>query len=219
MGTESALSIRIQRVTNEIRTVASILRGKYAGKYDPAQDTPYKYVDHALEPTIQKALNVSDYIIANSPTDRRDRPLKVFEIGQGTGYLMYILRDVYGCEVRGLDRTCPDELYTTSMIELSLHDHWCWRTVARQCPVEKLEYGTDWVVATQINWMNNWTDEDFKYFIGYCRARSQSVLLFPNPQALQGTADSSVPVVTRMQDLVSGGIISLEYVGPGLVLP
>lgn len=141
-------------------------------------DSPLKYVDWVLCETIHKSLLLAE---AMDPDDGDT----VFEIGPGTGYLMFILRELYDCDVYGCD--IPDRpLYKDMHKLLDI-------TTVRDCSVGDafLDLGTvyDYIVGTQISWMDNWNAKGLGEFLWYCGHHLKvngTLWLFPNPKALHG---------------------------------
>ena len=170
-------------IHNIIRNHAKVIKEKYANVPDwQTTDSPLKYVDWALEDTINKSFLLAEYL---SP-----KPGSViYELGPGTGYLMYILREIYGCRVFGCDK--PDTpLYRDMHAALGIDTVEEWtidHRGARFFPYSSLlSCPYDYIIATQISFMDDWSPLDHLRFTNQCvsflKIKGQ-LILFPNPKA------------------------------------
>lgn len=162
-------------------------------------DSPLKYVDWALHDTISKSLILAQWL--NPPLHS-----SVFEIGPGTGYLMYILKELWGCEVHGCD-TANTPLYHAMWERLGLD-----RSVKTEhiCPfhnILSLNRRYDYLVATQISWMDKWSSKALNSFLADCAGHVDKLVLFPNPGAFCGE-----PLLKEYSMAQS---VQLPYLGTG----
>ena len=143
-------------------------------------DSPLKYVDWALPETLVKC----DLLLeALSP------PIgsRVFEFGPGAGYLLYQLRTRYRCEVAGCD-IAERPLYKAVQSRLGIAGVVDEPVVARKL-VASLRGPYDYLIATQVSWMDAWDQGDLDFFLTDCRchlAPYGSLVLFLNPKACRG---------------------------------
>lgn len=144
-------------------------------------DSPLKYVDWALEDTIEKSWYLAATILRNAtvpfPT--------VFECGPGTGYLLAILQEL-GCAVSGCDiPDCPLYRYVHGLLGINTVAYEKIRpsNIIRNCPAP----APDVIVATQISFMDDWNLQALEFFIRQFNLRpGGSIYLFPNPKACRG---------------------------------
>jgi len=140
-------------------------------------DSPLKYVDWALDETLTKCQLLAAFL--SPPHGSR-----VFEFGPGTGYLLYLLKTAYGCDVAGCD-LADRPLYREVQQRLGITTVVDEPVVARR-PVAALRGPYDYLIATQISWMDTWGQDDLDFFLLDCRSRLSPqgrIVLFPNPQS------------------------------------
>lgn len=162
---------------DECRRIAGPIRDKWR-KLRPewrTTDSPLKYVDWALEETIEKSANLCKVL---GGARRR-----VVEIGPGACFLAYMLKEMDN-DVIGYD--LPDRpLYreTAGALGITVVDY----TIT---PHNFPEPDADMIVATQISWLNDWPPymgiEMIDTWLRECISPDGLIVLFPNPQAFGG---------------------------------
>lgn len=182
---------------------AAELREKYSASHPewlyPA-DSPLKYVDWALHDTISKSLILAEWL-------RPPRYSSIFEIGPGTGYLMYILKELHHCTVHGCDvpdRPLYRDMHKLLELEFAVMDE----VVQPSYGIRSLHGIHDYLIATQISWMDDWDKDDLDYFISTCNPCIGTFVLFPNPGAFHGK-----PLLDNYTQR-----IELPYLGTGIVI-
>lgn len=211
-----------QQAAKTIRDYAKQVREKYRASrpdWHYPVDSPLKYVDWAMEETIQKSINLASYLFSSLGQENRD----VFEFGPGTGYLMYILRECYRCDVYGCD--VPDRpLYKDMHTALQITTVEDEPVVSGQV-VMTLHGMYDLIVATQISFMDDWSvGGGLARFLKQCfdhLDRQGRIVLFPNPKAMGGM---NLPAVMKAVGTgtwlkpFSCNYLRLEHLGTGVVL-
>lgn len=193
-------------------TLPNLIARELAAKYRQSHphwvgcDSPLKYVDWALDETLTKCQILAGML---SPP----RGSRVFEFGPGTGYLLYILRTAYGCDVAGCD--VPDRpLYREAQERLGITTVVDEPVVPRR-RVAALSGVYDYLIATQISWMDAWHEDDLAFFLLDCQTRLAlrgRLVLFFNPQAFQGRDMSHVLQGCHPQH------VNLPWLGQGVIL-
>ncbi|MGQ0564042.1 MAG: hypothetical protein ACT4OK_03090 [Gemmobacter sp.] len=110
---------------------------------------------------------------------------RVYEIGVGAGYMLYLLREVLGCDVYGCDiHAKTHEVYRPLRAALGVQDVTHDRAVVSGQPVG-IAPGTEAVIATWPAFMkhrgpalpsedmegddeSNWTLQDHQWFVNHC---------------------------------------------------
>lgn len=178
-------------LANRIRIHAAAILPELEAEYPewlyPA-DSPLKYISWALEETVEKSYYLANTVL--NPFTSVPRAT-VAELGPGTGYLMAFIREM-GHDVLGFQ---PAQIHRHpySLMNAFLGNtivHWgC--TPAHPFP----EFGCNrimefnYIVATQVCWMDNWSPADYLLFLSNCqRALTDSghVILSLNPKAVGG---------------------------------
>lgn len=170
------------------------------------EDSPLKYVDWAREETISKSAALA---AALQPA----AGARVFEIGPGTGYLLFVLRELYGCRIAGCDvqeRPLYREMHQLLGIT-TVTD----RPICRGQHTRVFRGLYDLIIGTQISWMDDWRRADLDLFLEECFLYLEQhgrVVLFPNPKALGGVGLAEAFGRYRPQYL------QLPYLGQGVIL-
>lgn len=175
MMTEQEIEQKITEIAAQINAKYRLLDPKWA-----EGDSPLKYVSWVLPETIEKSFALAEFI-KPKPNDQ------IFEAGPGTGYLLYILKKLYGCKVSGCDIPYRP-IYKEMQRRLGVGFVWD-EEIKPSKPIHSLELFApyDYILATQISFMDNWSVEDFEFFINNCKKHlvpDGSVILFPNPKTL-----------------------------------
>lgn len=192
---------------DRIREIAAPLRDKWrAARPDwMTTDSPLKYVDWALEHTIEKSADLSRVL---SP-----RGLTVYELGAGACFLAYTLRECYGARVIAFDQPARP-LYDESAAALGVEViEWMIADGAGTNPLWTLPR-FDLLVATQISWMNTWTQAGGVAFVRSLMRHAAPygrVVLFPNPGAFDRADAGAVFAPLRPVEL------TLRHLGRGFV--
>lgn len=163
-------------------------------------DSPLKYVDphRALFETIQKSFLLRHFIM------KHWRPVSVAELGPGACYLGFMLSSA-GVYWTGYDlpgREMYDSLasaFGLYVVDLEI------------TPDSQLNDQYDVIVATQISYMNDWTEPAFIDWLNRTREtlnESGNILLWPNPQALEGNCEE---IMTKH----SNDVLELPILGKG----
>ena len=160
----------------------------------PQTDSPLKYVDpyRAFSETVRKCWLLTEFILS-----RWGGISSVDELGPGACYLGVMLSDA-GVSWRGFDR--PDrEMYDSMADDFGLD-------VISELISHKSFFCADLIVATQISFLNEWSEDQFVYWLNL--NKESMMLLFPNPQALGGDVHDILPKYAVE-------IIELDILGTG----
>lgn len=192
-----------QQIVSDILNAAFPIRMKYRELHPEweNQDSPLKYVSHAMDDTIQKSFIAAGLAASYFPQ-------RVVELGPGTGYLMYTLSSLYGISVYGLNIREP--LYFDMYQRLEIVVDELDITPDMDCNAHR---GTDMFIATQICWMNNWSHGDLHEFVlNLLDALNPCgrIILFPNP----GACDCDFDLFD-----INRTAVSLPLLGDGYIIP
>ena len=180
MSTESSTIMEI--LNSLIRHVACTIKDKYKDTpgYAYPADSPLKYVDWVLEDTMAKSMEIADFI---------DPPFgyEIYEIGPGTGYLLAYLKFLYGCNVCGCDVPC--DLYSEARLHLQVPVDMVPPHLAISPHYLMADSCYDYIIATQVSWMDNWCTSQYLEFVQYCFDHLNpggKLVLSLNPKAVRG---------------------------------
>jgi SAM-dependent methyltransferase len=204
-----------------IHMLAAVVRDEFRRSHPWYQDcdSPLKYVDWALNETVKKS-----WLLAYSlspPVGAR-----VFEFGPGAGYLLHFLREA-GCDVSGCD--VPDRPLYRRIHELLGINTVVDETIQARRPIESLQGQYDYLIGTQISWMDAWSFADVQAFLQDCYSHltmTGRIVLFPNPKACsvaqQEIAGDAVRVILAarppIERLVGPTTLALPWLGEGVLL-
>lgn len=92
---------------------------------------------------------------------------RVFEIGPGSGWLLYVLRAQYGCDVSGVDRQFP--FFSTCRELLGLEDKIAAEFIQAQQPIRALDGLYDYIIVTNAVFdlcghTRTWRMDDYNYW-------------------------------------------------------
>ena len=196
------------KIIETIKQEASFLCQKYEASNPEWKqtDSPLKYVSWAMDETIAKSLNLA-MVLNVQPGSR------VFEIGPGAGYLLYILQEAYGAVVYGCD-VADRPLYKDMHKALGISGIADEKVMAYQI-VPFFHKNYNLIVATQIACMDDWDQGAVDFFINNCMAFlsvTGRIVLFPNPKAFKGRP---IDDVFKQYQL---GRMKLPWLGEGVVI-
>lgn len=195
------------RPMDDLRRIAELLAAKYRASHPHwlREDSPLKYVSWALEETLAKSAALAKLL--QPPAGSR-----VFEFGPGAGFLLHTLATDYGCRVSGCDvpnrplyRDVHAALGITTVVD---------ERITAQRPIAALDGAYDYLIATQISWMDIWTQADVDFFLADCfrhLADGGQIVLFPNPKAFQGLC---IDAIFRSHP----AYVQLPYLNRGVIL-
>lgn len=113
---------------------------------------------------------------------------KILDVGCGNGYLLYLCRELYGCEVTGLDRCDRDDARTKIYTELTkrLNINVIKHTIK---PLEAMPIFEkyDLITATMTMFNNNWSVNQHKFWINDCQSHlvnGGKIILLTNKETL-----------------------------------
>jgi len=92
---------------------------------------------------------------------------RVFEIGPGVGYFLYICKEFGNCEVIGIDIRFED-VYLDMLLELSIRDKVKLQKINPMSVIDFYDTKYDYIVALGASFTGGWKLKDHKFFIINC---------------------------------------------------
>jgi len=123
---------------------------------------------------------------------------RVFEIGPGVGYFLYICRELSNCKVIGVDLRFED-VYLDMINELSIRDEVKLQTINSMNVINFYNTKYDYIVALGGSFIRGWELKDHKFFIKNCMDN----LLADGKILLQFNADKVTDEVLEFYNKIS----------------